>query len=101
MLKVKAGVKPRILVMAAAVANVAFIQGLTITITSGTDGTHMKGSKHYTLEALDIRSKTFPSPLSKRTFMREVLARLGPGYQMILEQEGKPKEHFHLEWDPA
>lgn len=97
---IKSGVKPRLLLLTAAVANVA--QGLPhdVVITSGTDGKHKKGSKHYTEEALDIRSKNFPSRRAKQEFISAVLLRLGPGYEMFLEQEGKPQEHFHLEWDP-
>lgn len=98
-LKVKSGVQPRILVMAAALANAAGDR--TVTITAGSDGRHMVGSKHYTLAALDVRSKSFPSKVAKQAFMRDVLARLGDGYQMLLEAEGKAHEHFHLEWDPS
>lgn len=100
-LKVKGTVKPKILVMMAAIANVA--QGLQepvdVLITSGNDSQHMDGSKHYSYEALDIRSKNFPTAKSKRVFIDAVLKRLGSGYQMILEGEGKVGEHFHLEWD--
>ena len=100
--KVKGSVKPPILLMMAAIANVA--QGLDepvdVLITSGNDSVHMAKSKHYSYEALDIRSKNFPSAVAKRAFMAAVLKRLGSGYQMILEMEGKANEHFHLELDP-
>ena len=81
-------------------ANVAVGLDWNVTITSGTDGKHMKGSRHYTVEAIDIRSKNFPSKRAKQEFIAAVLLRLGPGYEMFLEQEGKSQEHFHLEWDP-
>jgi hypothetical protein len=34
-----------------------------LVITSGSDSTHMAGSKHYTGEAIDLRSKTLGPPL--------------------------------------
>ena len=99
--KVKSSVKPRILTMMAAIANVA--QGLDepvdVLITSGNDSVHMQGSLHYKDAALDIRSKNFPNATAKRHFMAAVLKRLGSGYQMILESDGKVQEHFHLEFD--
>lgn len=100
MIKIKRGVEPRSLLLLAAVANVAQSLPHDVTITSGNDSTHMTGSKHYVDAALDIRSKNFPSKVAKVTFMAAVLKRLGPGYQMILEHEGKAQEHFHLEFDP-
>src|SRR3990167_8066735 len=97
---VKSGVTPRLLIIFAGVSNVARELPWDVTITAGTDGKHMKGSKHYSGEALDIRSKNFPTKRSKQDFVSAVLLRLGPGYEMFLEQEGKPNEHFHCEWDP-
>ena len=101
-LKVKTGVTPRNLYIMAAISNVIqqMDEPVDVTITSGTDGKHMTGSKHYSGDALDIRSKNFPNAQSKRAFMTAVLMRLGKGYQMILEHEGKAQEHFHCEYDP-
>lgn len=101
-LKVKSGVKPKILILAAAVINTANEMGLTqdITVTSGSDGKHMAGSKHYTLEAIDVRSRNFEDGAQKREFLRRLRKRLGKGYDCILEHEGGTNEHFHLEHDP-
>ena len=88
------------LVLTAAVANVAQELPFPVTITSGTDGKHMKGSKHYTGEAIDIRSKNFPNKRAKQEFIAAVLLRLGPGYEAFLESEGKASEHIHVEFDP-
>jgi hypothetical protein len=96
----KENVRPLSLLIAAAVANVAQEWSVRVVITSGNDSTHMDGSKHYSGEALDIRSKTFESEASKRRFMSDVLARLGPDYQAILEDHGGPNEHIHIEHDP-
>lgn len=103
LVKVKTTVRPRSLVIMAAVSNVA--QGLVtpsdVTITSGNDSAHMKKSKHYEDEALDVRSKNFPSRTAKLMFLRKVLGRLGNDYQGILEGEGTDNEHFHFEYDPG
>lgn len=101
-LRIKSGVTPRLLVIAAAIANVAqtLQEPNDVTITSGTDGKHMKGSKHHIGAALDVRTKNFPSAAAKRHFINAVLQRLGKGYQGILEHEGRANEHAHIEWDP-
>ena len=96
---VKSTVRPRSHLLAAAVANVAAPLGWDVTITSANDSTHMVGSKHYAGEAIDVRSKNFPTTRSKREFVAAVLSRLGPGYEMFLEGEGTANEHFHLERD--
>lgn len=84
----------------AAVANAATSLELDVTITAGSDGQHMKASKHYSYAALDVRSKNFPSHQSKLDFVAAVLKRLGPGYQGLLELPYSPNEHFHFEYDP-
>jgi len=101
MIKFKPSVKvSKQTIIASAVANVAEIHNRTVWVTSGNDSTHMKGSKHYTDEALDIRSKDFPDPAEKKQFLLQVLSRLGPAYQGILEDENGSNEHFHIEYDP-
>lgn len=97
MIKIKAGVTPSNLIIMAAVANVAELEGRTVVVTSGTDGRHMSGSRHYVNAALDIRSKDFESPEAKRAFLAAVLKRLGQNYQGLLEHEGLANEHFHIE----
>jgi hypothetical protein len=108
-IKLNATVRPRSLVIIAACVN-AFQDLIDegwkddlpteLRITSGNDSTHMDGSKHYTDEALDVRSKSFPSRHLKNEFIRLVKFRLGSAYQGILESEGQPNEHFHFEYDP-
>lgn len=102
LVKVKSGTTPRALHIMAAIANVARTYGGVgdVMITAGTNGRHMKGSRHYSGDALDVRSKTFPSEAEKQGFVSAVLARLGPGYEGILEDSSTPNEHFHFEYDP-
>ena len=100
LLKVKtSAVVPRTLIIAAGVVNAANSLGLKqdVLITSGNDGTHMKGSKHYLDWALDFRTKTLTQ---KRALADTVKTRLGKEYDVILESIGKAQEHLHVEWDP-
>jgi hypothetical protein len=90
MIKIKNGVEPRLLIIVAAAANVATEMGVTVTITSGTDGKHMEGSFHYQGKAVDIRL------LGPRTaeFMAAMKKRLGANYDVIREAD-----HIHIEED--
>ena len=105
-LAMKRGVQPRGLIrLIVAVANVA--QRLdaprTVTITSCIDSKHSDRSHHYRLGAIDVRSKNFGSLYAKRRFLRLLKDELGNDaneYDILLEQRGKPNEHFHLEYDP-
>jgi hypothetical protein len=91
---------PKSLVILAAVSNAATIIGiLTTIVTSGNDSVHMKGSKHYTDEALDFRTHDL-LPAEKDDLCALALHRLGEGYQGFIEDRGGPNEHLHIEWDP-
>lgn len=93
-------VQPRLLLLMAAVANTAQALAWDVTITSGCDSCHMEGSRHYTMEALDVRTKNFKDSAAKHSFVKAVITRLGKDYQGILEYEGKANEHAHFEYDP-
>jgi hypothetical protein len=67
-----------------------------VVITSGSDSTHMVGSKHYIGEAVDVRSKTF-GPQDKRAFADALRDALGPQFTVLLEHEGLPQEHWHVQ----
>lgn len=100
MIKLKRTVLPKNLIIMAACSNAADEMNLDIYITSGNDSEHMVRSKHYTNEALDIRSKDFPNQSLKHSFLARVLERLGSKYDGLLEDEGRANEHFHIEYDP-
>lgn len=103
LLKLKGGVVvPKVVIIAAAVVNAANALNLEkdIWITSGNDSTHMAGSLHFADKALDIRTKNLTKQ-QKRDWMAEVKRRLGKDYQVILEAEGTPNEHAHIEHDPV
>lgn len=98
MIKIKSGVTPPNLIILAAVANAAQELGLVVTITSGTDGVHMTGSKHYIGAALDVRSHDIAD---KKAFLGNLRKRLGAAYYCFLESPGTPNEHFHCEYDAS
>ena len=102
LLTVKTGVKvSRQVLIAAAVVNAANILGLSVdmVITSGLEGQHKPGSLHSVGKALDFRTKHL-SAQDKHDLVEEARRQLGAAYQLILEAEGKPREHLHIEFDP-
>lgn len=66
-----------------------------ITITCGREA-HKAGS-HPKDKALDVRSKNFPSGQKKYDFMNWMKTILGPSFTVLLENEGKQNEHFHIQ----
>ena len=63
-------------------------------ITSITDGKHSKGSRHYSGQAIDIRTRHMSSVVAKEA--RDKIAKALPNdFDCVLE-----KTHIHLEFDP-
>lgn len=67
-------------------------------ITSIWDQRHSSISLHYIGCAADVRSKTLNSR-HKTKVLERVQNSLGEDFDLILEAEGEPNEHFHLEFD--
>lgn len=67
-----------------------------LVITSGSDGTHMAGSKHCTGEALDVRSKTLNATV-RNGLIAMLCTELGPKFTVLLEDVGTPNEHLHIQ----
>ena len=81
--------------IAAAAANANHGLGFDVIITSGTDGKHMVGSKHYVGQALDFRTKyEGVDQTVVDLWIKRFSDRLGPDYQVIREVD-----HLHVEWD--
>lgn len=101
LIKLKSTVRtPKVVVIVCAVVNTANILGLPdMLVTSGNDSKHKKGSKHYSDEALDFRTKHLTSE-QKHKLVLMVRTRLGKDYDVILEFENKADEHVHIEFDP-
>ena len=68
-----------------------------LVITSMNDGKHMEGSRHYTDEAMDLRSKNFQDNPHKVIFASAFQEFLGNKFRVILENLNKPNEHFHIQ----
>lgn len=73
--------------------------GLYCMVTSLNDERHRAGSKHYSGEAVDLRSHHIPAALEDRV-LEQLRAALGRDYDVILEARGTPNEHIHCEFDP-
>ena len=73
-----------------------------LVVTSINDSLHVEGSKHYTDDAIDWRTKgpaanTMGSIARKQRFRRRLTALLGDRFTVILEGLGKPYEHIHVQ----
>lgn len=66
--------------------------GQELVITSGLEGEHKKDSKHYTGEAIDVRTWDLVNKQDCCTRIREAL---GDEYDVVLESS-----HIHIEYDP-
>ena len=71
-------------------------QPTDLVITSANDATHGPKSRHYTDEAVDVRSKTFPAQ-TKAVFRAALERALGPKFRVLYEGAGTPNEHFHCQ----
>lgn len=81
-----------------------------LIITSINDGVHSPNSRHYTNEAIDIRSHNFSSREAKRAFRQSfeeflnyhpILTSYIPirnnKFRILFENVGKTNEHFHVQ----
>ena len=75
-------------------------KAIPLVITSVNDGTHMATSLHYKNAAFDIRSKHIADSAMKHRILGVMRSNLTEDFDVILEQEGKPNEHYHLEFQP-
>lgn len=66
-----------------------------VVLTSIMDGVHMKGSRHYTGDAVDIRTWDLPDVVTPLQASDTIRDSLDTGYDVVLE-----KDHIHVEWDP-
>jgi hypothetical protein len=67
-----------------------------LTVTGGTDGNHMEGSRHYSGEAYDLRSKDM-NAAEKQTLCNYLESTLGPDFLVLLEDTGGVNEHIHVQ----
>jgi len=69
-----------------------------LTITSGNDGEHKKGSFHYKDRAIDIRVVDWYCSISNLIFLLEGIKEIFPPLMFDIIFEG---DHLHIEYDPA
>ncbi len=94
-----AGVSPE-LVLGIFIINSVFTRyAKDCILTSVTDGRHREGSKHYSGEAVDIRTKHLTNE-EKTEITSEIARALGKDFDVILEGIGTDNNHLHIEWDP-
>ena len=104
-LKLKTGIRPariaglRPEIQFAAISAAFLFDALnykTLTITSGVDGKHSRASKHYSGQAIDIRTAA-AGITRKRAGEIAVMLRqdLGAEYDVVAETT-----HIHIEYDP-
>lgn len=68
--------------------------GVDTVITSGTDGKHGEHSKHYTMEALDFRTRHLKVE-NHAALVHRCKHALGKDFDVVLEGD-----HLHVEFDP-
>ena len=90
------GLQPEIALAVAEAREVYREFNAEIVITSLLDGEHMKGSKHYDGQAVDLRVRHL-SRSDWSTVASRIRVALGPEYDVVLEAE---KLHIHIEFDP-
>ncbi len=68
-----------------------------IMVTSISDGTHSRGSRHPYGFAADLRLSSWydKGTPEDRKLHRAFTKELGPDFDVVLESD-----HFHIEWDP-
>ena len=81
------------ILVGAKVLEQVFLEKLEMTITSTTDGEHMKGSLHYSGKAVDIRTRDL-DPAMRYDIFIEAKKRLSPDFDLVMEGD-----HYHLEYD--
>lgn len=97
MLKFKASVRcPRSVIICAATFNAWLECGFAgeCWVTSLNDSGHMQGSKHYTDEAADFRTRGLKTSDIER-WAKVCKRRLGRSYDVVVESD-----HLHIEYDP-
>jgi hypothetical protein len=75
-------------------------RGIDAVVTSGNDSKHSKNSFHYKNLAFDVRTNDLFPGLAEQ-ILRDLKAALYVyGFDVLLEDKGKPNEHIHVEFDP-
>jgi len=70
-----------------------------VVITSANDGKHSQRprSRHYTNEAIDLRSRNFRTAAARDRFLARLREELGSRFYVAHESHGKPNAHIHVQ----
>ncbi len=88
------GIKPELLIAIQVANDIWSKYGQELVITSGVEGAHKVGSKHYSGYGVDLRSRYF-SENTKTKVVQELKDSLGSEFDVISH-----KTHIHIEYDP-
>jgi hypothetical protein len=90
------GIKPEAVIAMVIAGQIYDAFGEDCVVTSGLDGKHMPGSKHYEGLAFDTRTRTLEKSIIEHV-EDSLKQALGREYDVVYEPE---KVHFHIEFDP-
>jgi hypothetical protein len=88
------GIRPEMIVALMVAQNVYSRAGAALVITSVTEGTHKRASKHYTGCAADLRTFNLAADIVGNV-VASLVGELGPDFDVVLEAD-----HIHIEFDP-
>lgn len=91
------GVKPELIIGLMVADTVYPANGEELTVTSITDGRHSKSSRHYIGMAADLRTNDI-SKLNTDIILMQLREQL-PEFYILLENEGAPNEHIHMQFN--
>lgn len=94
------GTRPEMIFGAMVVWSHASKMGLEVTLGHGMDGKHREASLHYNGLGLDFSITGFSNDAGKVALKERVSRALGQDFDFLLEDMGKPNEHWHLEFQP-
>lgn len=78
----------------AEIAEEAYQRFLELTVTSTTDGVHRSDSRHYSGNAIDLRTRHLTRKAA-RDLAEALKKTLSPDFDVVLEPT-----HLHVEYDP-
>ncbi len=75
-------------------------EGVDTVVTSTTDGEHtVKRSKHYSGDAVDLRSKHLRA-IRREVVLEKLKQILGSDFVVLFESPDKPWQHYHIHYAP-
>jgi len=89
------GIRPEIVLALMVAESIYQSHGAEVVVTSGIDGQHKRGSKHYAGQAVDVRIWNLPDSVPAETVRAEIAEALAGDYDVVLESD-----HIHIEFDP-